>query len=222
DRAQHGLAVFADHAVGGVVLELGQRHVNPGRGGVERRQVERATLRRACRTGRTEHERCHHEGHAHRQRRSDSFGHRVAGHASTGARGGEGRLSCPARRREEGTVSDHAGDDREFSQSGTLRDGTPVTIRAMRPDDRERLVAAFGKLDSETIYTRFFSPRREIPERALERIAEIDFEHLAGLVVTLSSDGEEAVIASATYVGSTAADGAKVAEVAFTVEEDYQ
>jgi RimJ/RimL family protein N-acetyltransferase len=119
-------------------------------------------------------------------------------------------------------VSDHAGDDREFSQSGTLRDGTPVTIRAMRPDDRERLVAAFGKLDSETIYTRFFSPRREIPERALERIAEIDFEHLAGLVVTVSSDGEETVIASATYVGSTAADGAKVAEVAFTVEEDYQ
>jgi hypothetical protein len=55
-----------------------------------------------------------------------------------------------------------------------------VTIRVMRPDDHERLVAAFAKLDPSTIYTRFFSYRKEIPERALERIAEIDFVQLAG------------------------------------------
>jgi RimJ/RimL family protein N-acetyltransferase len=119
-------------------------------------------------------------------------------------------------------VSEGADDDRRFAQAATLRDGRPATIRVMRPDDRERIVAAFGKLDADTIYTRFFSPRREIPASAFERIAAIDFERLAGLVVTIGSGADEAVIGSATYVGSVAGDGAKVAEVAFTIEEDYQ
>jgi RimJ/RimL family protein N-acetyltransferase len=119
-------------------------------------------------------------------------------------------------------VSDGTGSEREFSQHSTLRDGTPLTIRAMRPDDRDRIVAAFGKLDANTIYTRFFAPRKEIPAASLDRIAAIDFVKLAGIVATIGSGAGETVIASATYVGIPASDGAKAAEVAFTVEEDYQ
>jgi RimJ/RimL family protein N-acetyltransferase len=119
-------------------------------------------------------------------------------------------------------MSDDASDDHRFSQTSALRDGTPVTIRVMRPDDRERIVAAFAKLDSSTIYTRFFSFRKELPATALERIAAIDFVNLAGLVATIGSGEQETVIGSATYVGVPAPDGAKAAEVAFTVEEDYQ
>ena len=112
--------------------------------------------------------------------------------------------------------------DREFSQPGTLRDGTPLTIRVMRPDDRDRIVAAFGKLDANTVYTRFFGPRKEIPAATLDRIAAIDFVKLAGIVATIGSGADETVIASATYVGIPTSDGARAAEVAFTVEEDYQ
>ena len=92
----------------------------------------------------------------------------------------------------------------------------------MRPDDRDRIVAAFSKLDANTIYTRFFSHRKEIPAATLDRIAAIDFVNLAGLVATIGAGADETVIASATYVGIPAADGVKAAEVAFTVEEDYQ
>jgi len=119
-------------------------------------------------------------------------------------------------------VEDAAGDDRQFSQAATLRDGTPVTIRAMRPDDRERIVAAFSKLEAGTIYTRFFSFRKELPGSALDRISAIDFDQLAGLVVTLGSGSTQTVIGSATYVASVAGDGTNSAEVAFTIEEDYQ
>jgi len=119
-------------------------------------------------------------------------------------------------------VGDANGGDLAFSQRSALRDGTPLIIRAMRPNDRDRIVAAFGKLDANTIYTRFFSHRKEIPAAALDRIAAIDFVNLAGLVATIGSGADETVIASATYVGIPAADGAKTAEVAFTVEEDYQ
>ena len=113
-----------------------------------------------------------------------------------------------------------ANDGRHFSEAATLRDGTPVTIRVMRPDDRERLVAAFAKLDQQSIYTRFFSFRKELPEGPLSRIDTIDFVRLAALVVTTGAD--ETIIGSATYVADTARDGSKSAEVAFTIEEDYQ
>ena len=103
------------------------------------------------------------------------------------------------------------GDDRNFSQPITLRNGTPVTIRVMRPDDRERIVAAFRKLDASTIYTRFFSYRKEIPASTLDRIEAIDFVQLAGLVATVGSGADETVIGSATYVAIPSVDGAKVA-----------
>jgi RimJ/RimL family protein N-acetyltransferase len=112
--------------------------------------------------------------------------------------------------------------DLDFQQPITLRDGRPALIRVMHPDDKERLNAAFAQLDPQSIYTRFFSYRKELPERAFGRIAQIDFVDLAGLVVTLGTGADEIVIGGASYVGRTAEDGAKVAELAFTIEEDFQ
>jgi RimJ/RimL family protein N-acetyltransferase len=103
-----------------------------------------------------------------------------------------------------------------------LCDGTPATIRVMHDSDRERLIAAFAKLEQDTIYTRFFSFRKEIGERALGRIAEIDFVNLCGLVATVGSGTGETVIAAGTYVVHPTPGDIKTAEVAFTVEEDYQ
>ena len=75
-------------------------------------------------------------------------------------------------------MEDDAGDDRQFSQAATLRDGTPVTLRTMRPDDRERIVAAFSKLDPGTIYIRASSrSARSCPARrstALRRSTSTD------------------------------------------------
>ena len=116
----------------------------------------------------------------------------------------------------------HSDPDHDFRLVTALRDGTPVTIRVMRPDDHDRLIVAFAKLEPSTVYTRFFSYRKELPESALGRIAEIDFVHLAGLVATIQGGSDEIVIGGASYVGGVAADGKRFAEVAFTIEEDYQ
>ena len=113
-------------------------------------------------------------------------------------------------------------DDFHFEQGAALRDGRAVAIRLMRPDDKERLIEAFAKLDRQSIYTRFFSFRKELPPGPLNRIDRIDLRHLAALVVTLGEDDEQVVIGSASYVADTAADGTREAEVAFTIEEDYQ
>lgn len=113
-------------------------------------------------------------------------------------------------------------DDFHFEQTATLRDGRAVTIRLMRPDDKERLIEAFAKLDRQSIYTRFFSFRKELPPGPLNRIDRIDLVRLAALVVTLGAGEDETVIGSASYVAGTAADGTREAEVAFTIEEDFQ
>ena len=117
---------------------------------------------------------------------------------------------------------DAPDDDFRFEQAATLRDGRAVTIRLMRPDDKQRLIEAFAKLDRQSIYTRFFSYRNELPQGPLSRIDRIDGVRLAALVVTLGAGDDESVIGSASYVAETAADGVREAEVAFTIEEDFQ
>ncbi|HSB23063.1 MAG TPA: GNAT family protein [Burkholderiaceae bacterium] len=119
-------------------------------------------------------------------------------------------------------MSDATVDDRQFRQASTLRDGTPVTIRAMRADDRERLVAAFHKLDPGTVYTRFFSFVKEIPAASLAHVDEVDFDHFGALVVTTGSGDDEIVIGGASYIVDASITDGKAAEVAFTIEEDYQ
>ena len=47
-------------------------------------------------------------------------------------------------------------DPRHYFVIDTLRTGTPITIRAIRPEDKARLVSAFKNLDRESVYTRFF------------------------------------------------------------------
>lgn len=113
-------------------------------------------------------------------------------------------------------------DDMQMRRHIALRDGTPAIIRPMRPDDRDRIVAAFALLDASSIYTRYFTHMKALPERALDRLKDVDFERLAGLVVTIGSGDDEVVIGSSMYVVLDTPDDARAAEVAFTIEEDYQ
>ena len=48
-------------------------------------------------------------------------------------------------------------DAHRYAVRETLRDGTPMTIRAARPDDRQLIARAFSGLDRESVYTRFFA-----------------------------------------------------------------
>lgn len=102
----------------------------------------------------------------------------------------------------------------------TLKNGLPVTIRELRPDDRERMAQAVRGLDAQTIYTRLFSHRKELTEAGLNRIMRGDPEHEVVIVTTTGSGAEEAIIGGGRYI-VTAEAPVRKAEVAFTVEEDY-
>lgn len=113
-------------------------------------------------------------------------------------------------------------DARHFHADDTLRDGTPIVIRAARPDDKARLAQAFAGLERESVYRRFFSYKEALGDAELGRLDRMDFVHDVALIVTRTVDAEEIVIAGGSYIEHPADGGARTAEVAFTVEEDYR
>jgi RimJ/RimL family protein N-acetyltransferase len=111
-------------------------------------------------------------------------------------------------------------DARNFQQEEVLKNGITVKIRAVRPGDKSGIADAFGKLDPESVRTRFFSAKDSLSDKELEAAAEIDFENVVALVVTVESGGRETIIGGGRYVVFNSA-GGRSAEIAFVVEEDY-
>ena len=112
-------------------------------------------------------------------------------------------------------------DARNYRCDETLRDGTVITIRAVRPDDRNRIVHAFAELERETVYTRFFAYKKALSDAELARLDTMDFVNDVVLVATIARDADEIIIGSARYVADPSED-VRAAEIAFVVEEDYQ
>lgn len=112
-------------------------------------------------------------------------------------------------------------DARHFHVDDTLRDGTPIVFRAVRPDDKARIAKAFAGLERESVYLRFFSYKDHLGDDELAHLDRVDFVHEVILVVTRRDDADEIVIATGRYIEHGAPDGVRTAEVAFTVEEDY-
>ena len=98
----------------------------------------------------------------------------------------------------------------------TLNDGSAVTIRAARPDDKERIVTAFRALGPESIYARFFHPKTELSEEELRQLTEIDYVSAVVLLATVGSPPQETVVGLGRYVA-----GGGSAEVAFVVADGY-
>jgi GNAT superfamily N-acetyltransferase len=111
-------------------------------------------------------------------------------------------------------------DLRNFSKAITLRNGVKATVRAIRSDDAERFRRAFAGLEKTSIYTRFFAFRPALSETELKAATDVDFIRTVALVVTLDAD-PETIVAGGRYIRFNTPDDNR-AEVAFTVEEDYQ
>lgn len=112
-------------------------------------------------------------------------------------------------------------DAANFEVTESLRKGTVVKIRSIRPDDKGKISEAFRNLEPESIYTRFFQHKKELNEKELEKATEVDFENVVALVVTIGEGDNEVIIGGGRYVILDRNADLLSAEVAFTVEEDY-
>ena len=99
-----------------------------------------------------------------------------------------------------------------------LRDGSLVRIRQGRHTDRDLLVRGFERLGPESRYRRFLTPMRDLGEKAVRYMTELD-HHDHEAMIALDEQGQEG-IGDAFYVRD--AGRPDTAEVAVTVVDAWQ
>jgi RimJ/RimL family protein N-acetyltransferase len=112
---------------------------------------------------------------------------------------------------------------RDFSADAVLRDGGSIHLRAIRPDDKPRLVDHFNHLSARSVYFRFFASKARLTDAELARFTEVDFVNHVALVATLLEGSEEHIIGVARSIVLPRERGKPPrAEVAFAVADAHQ
>jgi GNAT superfamily N-acetyltransferase len=100
-----------------------------------------------------------------------------------------------------------------------LRDGRRVTVRSVRPEDREEIQAAIKRLSPESRYTRFMSPLQELSRYMLDRAVSPAPGRELQLVAVSGEKPRPAIVAGARY---SAGAGSRDCEFALAVADEWQ
>jgi RimJ/RimL family protein N-acetyltransferase len=106
----------------------------------------------------------------------------------------------------------------EYSVVENLRDGRPIEIRALRPGDRDGMLAAVGRTSIQSLQRRFFVPKKGFSEQELAFFLNIDFENHVALIAQIDEDGHAAIAGGGRYIIVQPGQ----AEIAFVVVDAYQ
>jgi acetyltransferase len=102
-----------------------------------------------------------------------------------------------------------------------LEDGTPITIRPIRPDDAPKLQAAFKRLSSQSIYYRFLQIFSQLTDQQARDFANLDYYQRMALVAETREAGELNLIGVARYAWLPGEEPG-LAESAVVVIDEYQ
>ena len=105
-----------------------------------------------------------------------------------------------------------------YSAVEKLRNGERIEIRALRPQDRDDLMAAVDRTSGDSLYRRFFAVRRHFTETEESFYLNVDFVSHVALIASADENGQPIIIAGGRYVVGEPGQ----AEVAFTVVDKYQ
>jgi RimJ/RimL family protein N-acetyltransferase len=103
----------------------------------------------------------------------------------------------------------------------TLRDGSAVLIRPIRPDDAPHLQLLHSRLSPESIYYRYLDCRRAITPAQAREQAEVDYHTRMALVAVREEAGSEQIIGVARYAQAAGREPG-IADVAVVVEDRFQ
>jgi RimJ/RimL family protein N-acetyltransferase len=105
-----------------------------------------------------------------------------------------------------------------YSAQEHLRDGRPVKIRALRPDDETGMLAAIDRTGTESLKRRFFVTKREFSDVETAFFMKIDFVNHVALVAEIDEDTSTVIVGGGRYVVVESGQG----EIAFIVVDSYQ
>jgi GNAT superfamily N-acetyltransferase len=101
-----------------------------------------------------------------------------------------------------------------------LTDGTNIHVRPIVPDDEPLLIEAVAAMSERTVYFRFFSPLKRLPDALAHRLAVVDYNDRFAIVATTHKPGgKERIVGVARY---DRAAGSDVAETAVAVIDEFQ
>jgi GNAT superfamily N-acetyltransferase len=100
----------------------------------------------------------------------------------------------------------------------TVRDGSRLVVRPVRPDDRALLLAGFERLGPESRYRRFLSPMPELTEDAVTYLTDVDHHDHEALAAIDPTTGDG--VGVARFV--RCAGRPDTAEAAVAVIDDWQ
>ena len=106
-----------------------------------------------------------------------------------------------------------------------LKDGTRLTLRHIRPDDKLRLAQALGRLSDETRRRRFLTAKPRLSAAELRYLTEVDGHHHKAIVAVTpaasgDADADERIVGVGRYVRDRA--DPTTAEFAVVVADEYQ
>jgi len=107
----------------------------------------------------------------------------------------------------------------QHTTSWTLKDGTPIMVRAIRPEDEALITGLHSTLSEQSIRFRFFSMVKTLSRDSLIRLCHLDYTREMALVAERRSDGQPQLIGVSRYYMNPQT---RSAEFAVTVSDACQ
>lgn len=108
---------------------------------------------------------------------------------------------------------------RELEQEITLRDGTTLRLRPIRPEDAPRLMDFYDRLSRHTAYQRFFTIMKRLPPDWARLFATVDYRRRLALVAERGPASAPELVGVGRYEPTEDPD---TVEVAFVVQDGLQ
>jgi acyl-CoA hydrolase/GNAT superfamily N-acetyltransferase len=108
----------------------------------------------------------------------------------------------------------------ELERHETLRDGSELLFRPVKPTDEGTLSEMLYSLSADSVRSRFFTHTKTFPHKDVQHLTNIDYEqNLALVAVVPGPGGEEQIVAIGQYFLDPKTHDA---EVAFIVQDEWQ
>jgi GNAT superfamily N-acetyltransferase len=109
-------------------------------------------------------------------------------------------------------------DATRYSATERLRDGRTFEVRALKPGDETEMLAAVGRIGTQSLYRRFMGAKRGFSEKERAFFLNVDFVNHVALVAVVKEGDRATIVAGGRYI----VERPGTAEIAFAVIDDYQ
>jgi len=107
----------------------------------------------------------------------------------------------------------------ELERYDTLKDGTQIFFRPVKPMDEPSLSEMLYSLSNQSVRTRFFTHTMTFPHKSVQKLTNIDYINDLAIVAVVPGPAGEQLVAIAQYFSDPKS---HKAEIAFLVQDQWQ